>query len=346
MKMTEPQTIALHAAGTKLVAIQPEGETWKAVAVPADGEVSVTIPGGPFTLVSLCNESMFDYYVVFGGTGNESLDVYCTEPPNAVEVSLAVGSHARVAIGPHLLVGDVSAKIKPGIYDVAAYDNAYSPPRFEIRRGVSITADTQLTFDLAVTGTPLQELGVQVNALSTESVAKSARLFTAGGTRMTIQSTEGGAHVWRVPASALQTGDRQTITASASTESGTSRSVTRAIPNTAVGAVLTLPAGLSSAHATFGPPQHVTWSTNDEWNQAFFYAADPDFTVMFDAFVTAEYVAQSEPLTEIVLPSPASVPGWDSTWAIPSANGLEWSLSLTHDLEGLDSEQVGMSGRF
>jgi len=343
---TQTQTIALHAAGTKLLAIQPEGEAWQALAVPANGEVSATIPDGPFTLVSVCDEpGLFNYYVTFGGTGDAELDVYCTDPASTVKVSLAAGSKGRAAIGSYPLFGEITWYVKPGIYDVTAYDDSLTPPRFEIRRGVPIMVDTELAFDLATSGTPLEEIAVTAAALAAETVSKRVRLHTAGGTRMTIPATETGTRVWRVPASALQTGDRQTVTAIATTAS-TSRTSTRAIPNTAVSAVLTLPAALASASATFGPPQRVTWESQGDWTQAYFSAADEDVTVLYDAFVTPNHVEQAGPLTSIELPAPASVPGWSSAWKIPSAAGLAWSLSLTRDLGNFDTEQVGRSGTF
>lgn len=343
---TEPQTIALQAAGTKLLAIQPEGDAWQSLTVPSDGEVSATIPGGPFTLASVCDEpGRFDYYVVYGGTGLSELDVSCTPPANTVKVSLAAGSKGRAAIGRYPLVGNVSWQIPPGTYDVTAYDNSLSPPRFEIRRGIAITADTELSFDLSVTGAPLEEIAVTSDALSTESVTKSSRLHTAGGTRMTMSSPANDTRVWRVPASALKTGDRQTITAIA-TAGAASRTSTRTIPNTAVTIALELPAGLSSASAKLGPPQSATWNTTVDWNEAFFYAADEDFTVMFDAFVTPEYVAQTGKLTSIELPAPGSVPGWNPAWKMPSAVDLDWSLSLSHRLAGLDSDHASWEGTF
>ncbi|MBA3462070.1 MAG: hypothetical protein H0T46_19075 [Deltaproteobacteria bacterium] len=342
----ESQTIALHAAGTKLLAIQPVGDEWRSLTVPADGEVSATIPDGPFTLVSVCDEpERFDYYVVYGGTGLSELDVYCTPPANTVKVSLAPGSSGRAAIGNYPLLGNVSWQVKPGTYDVTAYDNSLSPPRFEIRRGVSITADTVLTFDLATTGTPLEEIAVTADALATESVRSSSKLHTAGGTRMTISSMASDPRVWRVPASALKTGDRQSITSVAAAGSS-SRTATRTLPNTAVSVALQLPPRLSSASAKLGPPLSAEWNTTGDWNEAFFYAADEDYTVMFDAFVTPEYVAQTGKLTSIELPEPGSVPGWNPGWKLPSTVDLEWSLSLSHQLGGLDSDHASWDGAF
>ena len=346
MTTGEPQTLALHAGGTKLLAIQPEGEDWRPLTVPADGEVSATIPDGPFTLVSVCDEpALFDYYVVFGGTGLRELDVYCTTPPNTVSVSLAAGSTARGAIGNYPLRAGLRWDLAPGTYDITAYDDSMSPPRFEIRRGVSITADTELTFDLASAGTPLEEIVVQTDALATETVTKSTRLHTAGGTRMTIPSTDDHAHAWRVPAASLVTGDRQSVSATASAGSA-SRTATRGIPNTAVSAVLTLPAGLTSTIVTFGPPQRATWESAGEWTEAFFFATDEDITVMFDAFVTPEYVAQTGALTSIEIPEPTSVPGWNPAWKLPAMAELEWGLTLTRSLGGLDSDRAGSNGRF
>lgn len=151
--------------------------------------------------------------------------------------------------------------------------------------------------------------------------------------------------MWRVPASALETGDRQTITASAATESG-SRTATRAIPNAAVSIELQLPAGLSSASATFGPPQQASWQGTGDWDLAYFYAADPDFTTLFDALVTPEYIAEAGPLTSIEMPVPTSVPGWNAAWQVPGAAGLEWSLVLTRRLDGLDADLASWHGSF
>ena len=348
MKPEETQTIALHAGDTKLLAIQPVGGDWQPLAVPANGEVSATIPDGPFTLVSVCDEpEFFDYYVIFGGTGLTSLDLYCKTPANAVTVKIADSSRARAAIGNFPLRGGSSWKLAPGTYDITAYDDTLTPPRFEIRRGVSITADTEITFDLATTGSPLEEIAVTTDALATEAVAKSARLHTAGGTRMTIPATNGSTRVWRVPASALVTGDRQTITATAMTESGdASRTATRAIPNTAVSIELKLPAGISAVTAAFSPQQRATWQSTTDWNEAFFYASTEDGSVIYDALVTDEYVAQTGALTSIEMPVPTSVPGWNPAWKVPAMTDLEWSLMLTRRLQGLDSDGAGRSGRF
>lgn len=345
-KTGEPQTVALHAAGSKLLAIQPEGEAWRSLTVPVDGEVSATIPGGPFTVVTVCDEpELFDYYVVFGGTGIEDLDLWCVKPANTVKVSLAAGSNVRGAIGSYPLLGTISWDIPPGTYDITAYDDSFSPPRVEIRRGVSISADTELTFDLATTGTPLEGIAVVTDAMPAESVTKSARLYSAGGTRMTIPATDGGTHVWRVPASALQTGDRQTVSATARAGSG-SRTATRTIPNTALSVVMTLPAGLSSAKATFGPPQSATWTSAGDWSEGYFSATDEDFTVMYDAFVTPAYVTEVGQLSSIELPVPASVPGWNPNWKLPNIDNLQWSLSLTRDLAGLDADRAEWDGTF
>lgn len=345
-KTGEPQTVAFHAAGTKLLAVQPEGDAWRPLSVPTDGELSATLPDGPFTVVAVCDEpELFDYYVVFGGPGLNELDVYCTKRPNTVKVSLAAGSKGRGAIGTYPLVGTVSWDVPPGTYDITAYDDSFMPPRFEIRRGVSITADTELSFDLATTGAPLEEITVTTDARETETVTKSSRLFTAGGTRMSIPSTAGNTHVWRVPASALQTGDRQTITASASADSGT-RTATRAIPNTAVSIAFEMPAGLASASATFGPPQSASWSGAGDWSEAYFYAADEELTVLYDAFVTKYYVAQTGSPTSIQMPVPSSIPGWNPAWNLPAASDLEWSLNVTRFGSGLDSDQAGRQGHF
>jgi hypothetical protein len=164
---------------------------------------------------------------------------------------------------------------------------------------------------------------------------------------MTIPATEGNTRVWRVPASALVTGDRQTITATASAENGRgSRSATRAIPNTAISIEMSLPAGLSVVSAAFAPQQRVTWQSQGEWDEAFFYATDEDSTVMYDAFVTKEYTAQTGPLTSIELPVPSSVPGWNPAWKVPNAAELEWTLSVTRRLQGLDADGAGRSGPF
>src|SRR5207253_9384335 len=121
--------------------IQPEGDEWQSLTVPADGEVSATIPGGPFTVASVCDEpDRFDYYVFYGGTGIKELDLWCSTPANTVEVSLAAGTKARAAIGTYPLLGTVSWNVRPGTYDITAVDDTLTPPRFDIRRGVSITA--------------------------------------------------------------------------------------------------------------------------------------------------------------------------------------------------------------
>src|SRR5881394_2055162 len=139
MKAPE-QTIGLHAAGTKLLAVQPDGEKWLALSVPADGEVSTTIPDGPYKLVAVCDEpDLFEYYVVFGGPGINDWDLYCKPAASTVKVTLAAG-RTRAAIASYPFSGGTSWNIKPGTYDITAFDDSTNPPRFEIRRGVSITA--------------------------------------------------------------------------------------------------------------------------------------------------------------------------------------------------------------
>src|SRR5262245_2736724 len=135
--------VAVHAFGTKLVAIQ-DGGSWRPLAVPGDGETNITVTG-PFTVASVCDEpGFFGYYVTYGGVGSKELFLSCSTP-GTVSVSLMPGTNVEAGISFYPLRDGWSWDIKPGTYDIVAYDRTLMPPRFEIRRGVSITQDTVLS---------------------------------------------------------------------------------------------------------------------------------------------------------------------------------------------------------
>ena len=326
--------LSLHAGGIEVLAIQKPGEAWQGIPIDPAGEAVTSVPDGPFVVASVCDQpGFFDYYADFVGPGIDELDVACV-PSGAVKVSIAPGpTSVRVAVGPYPLYEGDDWNIAPGTYDVFAYDPMLSPPRFELRRGVSITQDTVLSFDLSTTGTSLTPIEVRTDAMPTEQVSSTARFFSSGGARITIRVPGG---TWRVPVSAMTADDHQTVTAQA-TLGDAFRSATKEIDSD-WSVALTLPVGVASATAESW--RRVSWQSAGIWTTAHYSAMSADYGVNFDGVVHREWIDAKGPLAPLEIPDPTSIPGWQPTW---TQTGIppQWFLVLDQSRSKYDVDEAG-----
>jgi hypothetical protein len=158
-----------------------------------------------------------------------------------VNVTVSAPATTRVFIGFGRNFSGSPLSVVPGTYDVIAIDASTTPAKFEIRRDVAITADMTLTI---APSTPMVPTRIEATAGAGESVSRSTFLFTAATptkkpTFASVTAVEGSG--WTFPASALVTGDQQSVRASTSSETLGTRSASKTIERDTATATLELP---------------------------------------------------------------------------------------------------------
>lgn len=318
-------------ANTAVAAIR-SGDTWKPVEKTATGEATLDIDS-PTMLALVCDGSFFNYYTLYLGPGiddEQPLDLSCIDAaPATIEVTIDSPSPTQVFIGLASNYLGGSLDVVPGTHDVIAIDDSVEPPRFEIRRGVTISGPTTLSFDLATTGTAMVPAQVSATgAGSGETPSLRTRLYTANRTYATMAAIGGSS--WLFPASALQAGDRQAVVASTSSETLGLRSHRRDVSGGETAIALALPEYLASVTATASA---VTWQGDADWDGFYYGINSPSFDVLWDVSVFPEWTLAGGEVDTISIPDPTGIPGWQSAWNLGATAGYEWYFSASHAAE-------------
>ena len=321
-------SIDVKLAGTQVAAIR-SGDTWKPVEKTATGDASIELDG-PTMLAIVCDDpSFFNYWTLYLGPGiddTEQLDLSCAPPAAGADVTVTIDAPETtdVAVGLRRTFGGGPIDLAPGTYDVIAVDRTMTPPRFEIRRGVALTTNTTLTFDLAATGTPMLATTITVTGAAAGETPQTLTSLRVGRTILSVSSIEEPA-AWLFPAAALVEGDRQTVSAYSSDETRGSRSHRRLVAGTETAITLALPEHLTSATAT---TSSVTWQGGD-WDGFYFGINSPSFDVLWDVSVFPEWTRAGGAVDTIRIPDPTSIPGWQSAWNLGATAGYEWYFTAS-----------------
>jgi hypothetical protein len=333
MELPDTIEVTLHARGTKLLAIR-EGDDgpWRALTPGANGDVTAEIAKGRYAVAYVCDEPAFfnDSLVLAGPDDPREHDVWCNEPAGeVVDVTVASNDDLRVRVGIWAIAPGGTMSLEAGTYDVIAIERNVANPRFVIRHDVELAANTTLTFDLDAEGTAMRRVPVTAELADGEAALVSSRLSTARGTGFTVTSDD-PASALVFPSAALAADDvqRVTVTAQADDAAGT-RSSTREIIDDPESLAVTLPPGLTSASATWNGAMTVTWQATGAWTGAFAYAADEDFTKLWDVVALPGWFADGGAAGTLAMPVPTDLPGWDAAWTTATPVGLTWDLSVT-----------------
>jgi hypothetical protein len=336
---SETQTVVLRARGTVLVAVK-EGETpWRPIDRGANDDVTIEVVNGPFIVASVCDDpGYFNYYLNYAGAGTGEILLMCSEQQQLVTVTANAGA-ANVFVGFYPIVSGGATNVPVGTHDVVAVDDTTTPARFEIRRGVTISADTTLTFDLSQTGTAMRAVPFTHDAVAGETVGASTRLRLAGGGRPFARARNN--QLWLFPAAALMPGDGQFASASAGMASPASRGAFEIVTGSETAIDFTFPSGLTAATLTLQQrAPRATWQSAGAWTDFYIYTFSPDYTKLWDALVHPQWVAAEGLASELTFVDPMELPGWNPTWNLSSLAGFEWYLGLSENVSATESRSA------
>ncbi len=321
------ESLVVKIGNTKLAAVR-DGETWKTVKPDAAGGAKIDADG-PTALAIVCDDpGYFNFYTLYLGPGIEDpalLDFSC--PPDAtanVTVTISSTTSLDVYIGTARSANGL-VNVAPGVYDVIAIEQSM-PPRFEIRRGVSITSNMLLTFSLATTGTSM--VATQVDLTGTDPADVPMRVTQLTTKNRTQAFAFAGNFMF--PVSALQPGDRQSLRASTTSQAFGQRSHTREIVGTEAMVRLALPPYLTSVSPT---STSATSQGGAAWNRFYYGIGNPDATRLWDALMYPEWIEAGGERDAIRIPDPTGIPGWQPAWSMPSTAGFRWFYFAMQDMK-------------
>lgn len=317
--------------GNNAVAAVNTGDRWEAVARDTSGTGKISLDG-PTMLAIVCDETGYlNYYTLFLGPGmddEEPLDLTCGIPLASVTVTVSTSPATQVFIGFDRNFSGSPLTVVPGTYDVIAIDDSTTPPKYEIRRDVAITADMTLTIAPSL---PMVATRIEATAGAGETLSRSTFLRTGNGTTKkrtfaSVTAVEGSG--WTFPASALVADDRQSVSASTSSETLGSRSASQRIESDTATVTLQLPGYLTTVTAM---PTTVSWAGGAAWTSFYYGINNADYSVLWDASITPEWTEAGGKVDTITFPDPAGIPGWQSKWNLGSTADYEWYFSASHE---------------
>lgn len=330
------EKLVIDGSRTQVLAVH-DGFEWQTLELDEVGRAEIDIDG-PRLVATVCEETgfggSFTYATVGVGLGQEVLPAYCRAKPATALLAIDAPATTQVSIGRSVIAGGLGARVESGTFDVIAIDTSLTPPRIEIRRDVTVSADTTMVFDLATTGTPMTNVRVTVTGTADETptVAATARIGTPTGLTSARWTTD-PASVWVVPVSLRRAGDDYDITASTSTSSESSRFVSHAHTGEAA-VTLSLPASITTANVTLGASPSLTWGPQGGADQVYFGINTPSFDRVWDATLLPSWTASGGDPTTITIPSPKGIEGWKSSWTFPFVTaGFEWRLNAIYATE-------------
>jgi hypothetical protein len=322
--------LTVSARGAALIAVRQDG-AWEPLDLDADGRASFT-PTGPFELVRTCAETRWTKVIAAGpDVSSDALASDCVRPVGAAVVTVTVSgaSQATVSIGDNgmaLPTGQsaVALAVAPGTYDIVVLDDQLR--RIIIERDVVITGDTGVTVDLATDGVALTQRAIE----GAFDGLRWGQLKTTRGTRAFLSADFDQASLWLPPASALATGDVvYAIENVGNSERGTFTK--QAIDPAAVNSIALPP---PEPIMTFEPSPldlggwSARWTVDGAWEWARFVIAyrvtQPSVSWDLNWHLGSRPL---EPAGEVVMPAFAEIPGWDTSWSMPS-NGLSWGIAV------------------
>lgn len=344
---SEPVTV--QASGAALAAVQVDGGSWQPLELDADGEAIVDADG-PFAVAVVCDTNgFFNYYTIYAGPGATPLWMQCW-PPATVDLTIETASPTTRVWGRGFgdLGGGISVAVDRGTHDFVAIDDGTSPPRFEIRRDVTIDEDTTLELDdLRVSGAPMNAAAIEVSGADpSESLLRTVWLVTPNASAYYYRFDSGDSSMPVFPPDALVGTDEQTVEASVRDVAGdVGRSARRRITGDETSVALALPPALGPVTPTFGDEITVTWENDHDWTSTYFYVHDDSFAVYWDVMVLPSYVAAGGAPDPVRIPDPGQLPGWDPAWAITDSTGLGWSFEASRS-DGPSRTSASRSGSF
>jgi hypothetical protein len=324
-----PVTVTLAAADTALLAIRDEGGDWRALEPGAEVTAEVT---GPFTVATVCDQPGWRNYYTLSATPEDAdvFEVWCTTAsPGDVTVTASPDQVGELFVWYFGLSAAEVGVLAPGTYDVFAVDDTVTPPRVAVQRGVEITADTTLYVDVVAEGVPVTEAALTVGG---DDPFVTTALFTATSTRARLRAPDGDtAYVF--PASVVRDTDSQRVSASASaaTSPAFSAGASVEVAPGATTVALELPAPMTAAQRDLGATPTVSWTAPGAWTERYWYMANADFTVLWDAFAMPGYVEATGAGDALEIPDPAELPGWQAAWNLTDAASFAWYLTLSRE---------------
>ena len=334
------ESLKVKIARSALAATR-SGESWKTVTANAAGEATISVDG-PTMLAVVCDQPGYlNFYTLYLGPGiedSELLDFSCPADPSTNVTVTVSPFQLDVFIGSARTLSTPALGVPAGVYDVVAIDRG-TPPRFEIRRDVSITSDMNLVFDLATNGTPM--VSAQLDATGADP-AEGTSGYTQLITKNRTQAyTFGNTNSWVFPASALQAGDRQLVSVSTTSTTLGTRAHKREIAGTETMLSLALPPYLASVSPTL---TSATWQGGPASNRFYYGIGSPDQTKLWDANMYPEWIEAGGESNAITIPDPTTIPGWQSAWSLGSTAGATWYFVANQDMKPdfLEASRTGM----
>lgn len=339
------EPVVLHAARTKLAAVQ-DGDTWKPLALDPAGDAKLSLDG-PTLIVTVCDDTdFFNYYTVGVGPGADDVEMYCGETKPAAHVTITAPPTTNVYVGLGRAAGGETAVVGQGTYDVVAIDTSMSPARAEIRRGIAVTGDMTLTFDLAATGMPMVKPSIEVTGAAlgeTPTVQVGLTLATTTASR-TIAYWIATTGAWILPPALLRPDDEHRVYASTSTQN-TQRSASRDVNGTETSFSLALPPYITTATPTFGTMPTLTWQGDARLDGVYFGINNPDFSRLWDINLFPSWAEAGGQTSTVTLPDPHTLPGWSAAWDLTNVTGFDWYMLAYQDAKP-DHLAVSRSGMF
>ena len=339
------EPVVLHAARTKLAAIQ-DGDSWKPIALDAAGNAKLSLDG-PTLIVTVCDDAAyFNYYTVGVGPGADDVKMYCGETKPSAHVTIAAPQTTNVFFGLGQARGGETTIVGQGTYDVVAIDTSMSPARAEIRRGIAVTGDMMLTFDLAATGMPMVKPSVAVTGITTAPATVQIGLTVATTTESpTSAYWLAATDAWILPPALLRPDDEHRVYASTSIQSS-QRSASRDVDGTETSISLALPPDFTTAEPTFGALPTLTWQGDPRLDSVYFGINTQDLSKLWDINLFPSWAEAGGQTSTVTLPDPHMLPGWSAAWDLPT-NGanLKWYMFAYQDAKP-DHLAVSRSGSF
>lgn len=327
------RTWQVDIAATHAAAVAISGEAaWEAVTVDADGHAVVEV-AEPFVVARSCgtpaDSVYFNYYSVFAGPDESTIDVRCALP-GVVSLSLAAtpNDYQIVLADSFRMIPGELRQVIPFVYDIVALASA----NFEIHRGVDVTSDTTLGFDPTTNGSPYGQATITLT--SGEFAEVSATLTTERGTR--VRFVQPPPQVRAIPLAALGPNDHEFAEALA-VRGDVQRRVSKPITSLDATYELTLGPELNAAGVIWDTTPRAGWNARDlgTWNRAYLRTVNQRGLGVVDALMLPSYRDALVVDDELIIPDPSGIPGFFPAAELAYLRGqYNWTLEVTRESDG------------
>lgn len=323
----EPSVVTVDARGATLVAIRDaddEAAPWQRQTLDADGTATFETEGR-YAILTVCERESREVYARYGA-GSATVAQRCTvDGAERVPVTFRVpgGEDVRIHAGFFSRSGEGVLDVSKGLRDIVVTDTRAADPRFLILRDVEIAGPTEIVLDLTQ-AQPLRATSVFVDEMDPD-LFFSTTLQTRNGTRVLTLAEDAG-EVPMFPSAALLPGETQKLTADLTGDLVSRWAEVDLVGDPTVTTV-SLPLTIGEVRPVWQGGITVAYPTDRVFSELYFSATTEATTWTLDTDVS---FGEAGPMPQpLVLPDPATIPGWQPAWTVADPTGFAWSFLVT-----------------